>query len=111
MPLKTPPKARAAVGSAASFAVWTLTLPAPGAREAHADAHARLDAIRRDSGRAEHPVVRAAERGREARVAGAHVSAAAGCVAVGAAQKTQPIVLRHQGTGGNGARGRRLVAL
>ena len=32
----------------------TLTLSAPGAREAPADAHARLDAIRRDSGRAKH---------------------------------------------------------
>ncbi len=53
------------------------------------------------------PVARAAERGREARDAGAgaRVSTAAVCVAVGVAQKTQPIVPRHQGRGGNGARG------
>ena len=34
-----------------TLALETLTLSAPGAREAHADAHARLDAIRRDPGR------------------------------------------------------------
>jgi hypothetical protein len=42
-PETQPPVERNLAGFASSDSVWTLTLSVPGAREAHADAHARLE--------------------------------------------------------------------